>query len=181
MSYISSYYHCVFGTKDRRPFITPQLRERLWPFLGGIARPENPILGQATAPKIPRVVSHSSRFGSISGASRLPHLGTQRPGGTLHPYRCATSRQERLPHIGVRRPVRHTCPISVCAVPEGRLPPSRYAPSRQARLPHLGTRRPGGTLAPSRYATSRQGRPTIARRFNAGWRSNTTIESRRDD
>ena len=38
MSYISSYFHCVFSTKERRPFITPALRERLWPFLGGIAR-----------------------------------------------------------------------------------------------------------------------------------------------
>jgi len=38
MSYVSSYFHCVFSTKERRPFITPELRERLWPFLGGIAR-----------------------------------------------------------------------------------------------------------------------------------------------
>jgi putative transposase len=38
MSYISSHFHCVFSTKERRPFITPALRERLWPFLGGIAR-----------------------------------------------------------------------------------------------------------------------------------------------
>src|ERR1700722_13640686 len=38
MSYISSYFHCVFSTKERRPFIKPELRERLWPFLGGIAR-----------------------------------------------------------------------------------------------------------------------------------------------
>jgi REP element-mobilizing transposase RayT len=38
MSYVSSYFHCVFSTKDRRPFITPALRDRLWPFLGGIAR-----------------------------------------------------------------------------------------------------------------------------------------------
>jgi putative transposase len=38
MSYVSSYYHCVFSTKERRPEITPSLRERLWPFLGGIAR-----------------------------------------------------------------------------------------------------------------------------------------------
>ena len=38
MSYVSSYFHCVFGTKERRPQITPELRERLWPFLGGIAR-----------------------------------------------------------------------------------------------------------------------------------------------
>jgi putative transposase len=38
MSYISSYFHFVFSTKDRRPLITPALRERLWPYLGGIAR-----------------------------------------------------------------------------------------------------------------------------------------------
>ena len=33
-----SLYHCVFSTKDRRPLITPDLQERLWPYLGGIAR-----------------------------------------------------------------------------------------------------------------------------------------------
>jgi putative transposase len=38
MSYVSSYFHCVFSTKERRPLITSKLRERLWPFLGGIAR-----------------------------------------------------------------------------------------------------------------------------------------------
>jgi REP element-mobilizing transposase RayT len=38
MSYVSSYLHCVFSTKERRPWITSQLRERLWPYLGGIAR-----------------------------------------------------------------------------------------------------------------------------------------------
>jgi REP element-mobilizing transposase RayT len=38
MSYISSYFHCVFSTKERRRLIAPALRDRLWPFLGGIAR-----------------------------------------------------------------------------------------------------------------------------------------------
>ena len=38
MSYVSAYFHCVFSTKERRRLITPELRERLWPFLGGIAR-----------------------------------------------------------------------------------------------------------------------------------------------
>jgi REP element-mobilizing transposase RayT len=38
MSYVSAYFHCVFSTKERRRLITPVLRERLWPFLGGIAR-----------------------------------------------------------------------------------------------------------------------------------------------
>jgi REP element-mobilizing transposase RayT len=38
MSYVSAHFHCVFSTKERRPSITPALQERLWPFLGGIAR-----------------------------------------------------------------------------------------------------------------------------------------------
>ena len=38
MSYVSSYHHCVFSTKERRRLITPALAQRLWPFLGGIAR-----------------------------------------------------------------------------------------------------------------------------------------------
>ena len=38
MSYISAYFHCVFSTKERQRLITPALRERFWPFLGGIAR-----------------------------------------------------------------------------------------------------------------------------------------------
>ena len=38
MSYVSSYFHCVFSTKERRPLITPALRDRLWPIMGGIAR-----------------------------------------------------------------------------------------------------------------------------------------------
>ena len=42
MSYVSSYVHCVFSTKERRPLITAQLRQRLCPYLGGIAR-ENKI------------------------------------------------------------------------------------------------------------------------------------------
>jgi putative transposase len=38
MSYVSSYYHCVFSTKERRPLIPPGFQESLWPYLGGIAR-----------------------------------------------------------------------------------------------------------------------------------------------
>src|SRR5436190_12752162 len=38
MSYVNMHLHCVFSTKERRPMITPDLRDRLWPYLGGIAR-----------------------------------------------------------------------------------------------------------------------------------------------
>jgi REP element-mobilizing transposase RayT len=38
MSYVSNPIHLVFSTKERRELITPALRERWWPFMGGIAR-----------------------------------------------------------------------------------------------------------------------------------------------
>lgn len=37
-SYVSSLYHCVWSTKQRRPMMTAELRDRLWPYLGGIAK-----------------------------------------------------------------------------------------------------------------------------------------------
>ena len=37
-SFSSSLHHCVFATKGREAVLTPQLRERLWPYVGGIAR-----------------------------------------------------------------------------------------------------------------------------------------------
>jgi putative transposase len=37
-SFVSCLMHVVFSTKDRRPIITAGLEERLWPYLGGIAR-----------------------------------------------------------------------------------------------------------------------------------------------
>ncbi len=37
-SYVSCLMHCVWATKERRRLITAGLQERLWPYLGGIAR-----------------------------------------------------------------------------------------------------------------------------------------------
>jgi putative transposase len=37
-SFNSCLMHCVFSTKERRPLLTPEIRDRLWPYLGGIAR-----------------------------------------------------------------------------------------------------------------------------------------------
>ena len=37
-SFSSSLHHCVFATKQREPLLTPLVRERLWPYLGGVAR-----------------------------------------------------------------------------------------------------------------------------------------------
>jgi len=37
-SFSSSLHHCVFATKRREPLLTREVRERLWPYLGGISR-----------------------------------------------------------------------------------------------------------------------------------------------
>ena len=41
-SFTSCLMHCVWATIERRPLIKPDLQQRLWPYLGGIAR-ENKI------------------------------------------------------------------------------------------------------------------------------------------
>lgn len=37
-SFVSCLMHCVFTTKHREQWLTPQIRERLWPYLAGIAK-----------------------------------------------------------------------------------------------------------------------------------------------
>lgn len=37
-SYISSLYHCIFSTKERRRIITPDIESNLWEYMVGIAR-----------------------------------------------------------------------------------------------------------------------------------------------
>ena len=43
-SFVNCLMHCVWATKERRPLIKPDLQQRLWPYLGGIAR-ENKMKG----------------------------------------------------------------------------------------------------------------------------------------
>src|SRR5262245_52955486 len=37
-SFTSILVHCVWSTKKREPFLSSDVRNRLWPYLGGIAR-----------------------------------------------------------------------------------------------------------------------------------------------
>jgi putative transposase len=37
-TFCSLNIHCIFSTKSRVPLLKPEIRERLWPFLGGIAK-----------------------------------------------------------------------------------------------------------------------------------------------
>lgn len=38
-SFISSHYHIVFSTKNRMPLLTKPIRDRLFPYVNGIAHP----------------------------------------------------------------------------------------------------------------------------------------------
>src|SRR5205823_12192554 len=37
-TYTALHYHLVFSTKNRVPWITQEIEERIWDYLGGIAR-----------------------------------------------------------------------------------------------------------------------------------------------
>ena len=37
-SFVSCLMHVVFSTKERQTWIKPEIQDRLWPYLGGIAR-----------------------------------------------------------------------------------------------------------------------------------------------
>jgi putative transposase len=37
-AHVSNLVHCIFGTKERFPFIDSSMESRLWPYIGGIAR-----------------------------------------------------------------------------------------------------------------------------------------------
>jgi len=43
MSFTNLLYHAVFSTKDRRPIIEPDFREKLYEYIGGIIRAEDGI------------------------------------------------------------------------------------------------------------------------------------------
>ncbi|HVF72430.1 MAG TPA: IS200/IS605 family transposase [Chthoniobacterales bacterium] len=45
-SFSSSLHHCVFATKQREGLLVPAISDRLWPYLGGIAR-DNKMKGLA--------------------------------------------------------------------------------------------------------------------------------------
>jgi hypothetical protein len=63
--------HCIFSAKERAPMVNPELRERLWPFLGGIAK-QNGItprwIGGGCRPRSSAavLVNHSSQRQSHS-------------------------------------------------------------------------------------------------------------------
>jgi REP element-mobilizing transposase RayT len=78
-TYCSSLFHCVFSTKERRPAIVAELQERLWAYMGGIAR-ENGMKALAVAGtedhahlllSLPSTMTISDAMQRIKGGSSL--------------------------------------------------------------------------------------------------------------
>ena len=63
-SFISVHVHCVWSTKNRNPSLDSRLRERLWPYLGGIARANkvNALVIGGTADHVHMLISLPATF-----------------------------------------------------------------------------------------------------------------------
>lgn len=72
-SWTQNFYHAVYGTKLRTPWITPEVEERLHPFLGGIAKDLNctPIAINGMAEHVHVLVRFPS---DLAVADLLRHL-----------------------------------------------------------------------------------------------------------
>ena len=40
-TYTALHYHIIFSTKNRKPWLVPDIEQRVWAFIGGIARTHN--------------------------------------------------------------------------------------------------------------------------------------------
>ena len=78
-SFVSCLMHCVWATKERRQLITPELQQRLWPYLGGIAR-ENGM----KALEICGVADHVHILVSVPASMALSKAVQLIKGGSSH-------------------------------------------------------------------------------------------------
>jgi putative transposase len=72
-SFTSCLVHCVWSTKNRGSFLDSDLRERLWPYLGGIAR-ENKMKALAVGGAVDHVHVLISLPGPLSVAKAIQLL-----------------------------------------------------------------------------------------------------------
>ncbi len=78
-TYTSLNYHIVFSTKNREPWLIENVRERLWPYLGGIAR-ENGM----KALEIAGVADHVHILLSVPATMALSKAVQLIKGGSSH-------------------------------------------------------------------------------------------------
>ena len=76
-SYISLYIHYVFSTKERQPLLVPEIQDRVWAYMGGVAR-KNKMKALAVGGtkdhvhillSLPATISVSKAIQLIKGAS----------------------------------------------------------------------------------------------------------------
>jgi REP-associated tyrosine transposase len=72
-SFTSILIHCVWSTKKREPFLSSDVRNRLWPYLGGIAR-ENKMKALAVGGVADHVHMLISLPGTLSVSKALQLL-----------------------------------------------------------------------------------------------------------
>jgi putative transposase len=78
-TYTSLHYHAVFSTKNRQPFLSQPVRERLFAYLGGIAR-ENGV----TALEIGGVADHVHLLLSVPAPLAVSKAIQLLKGGSSH-------------------------------------------------------------------------------------------------
>ncbi len=78
-TYTSLDYHIVFSTKNREPWLVEHVRERLWPYFGGIAR-EN----RMKALEVGGVADHMHLLLSIPAAMAVSKAVQLLKGGSSH-------------------------------------------------------------------------------------------------
>ena len=78
-TYTSLHYHIVFSTKNRQPFLSKEIRDRLFPYLGGVARKNG-----TTALEIGGVADHVHLLLSIPAALALSKVAQLIKGGSSH-------------------------------------------------------------------------------------------------
>jgi putative transposase len=76
-TYTALYYHLVFSTKGHDPWLTEEIQERVWPYLGGIAR-ENSM----TALQVGGTADHIHMLVSIPKTLTISHAVQMIKGGS---------------------------------------------------------------------------------------------------
>jgi REP element-mobilizing transposase RayT len=78
-TYTSLNYHVVFSTKNREPWLEAAIRERLWPYIGGIARDNG-----MKALEVGGVADHVHLLVSIPASMALSKAVQLLKGGSSH-------------------------------------------------------------------------------------------------
>jgi REP element-mobilizing transposase RayT len=98
-TYTSLNSHLVYSTKNREPWLIEVVRERLWPYLGGITR-ENGM----KAPEIGGVADHVHIFVSVPATMALSKAMQLTKGGSSHWIRDFGRRYATRFAFGVVKP-----------------------------------------------------------------------------